>query len=139
MFQCAEGVIKPIVYVGIIKNQKLLLVQYHQPPNPNKSGWWIPAPGLEFGQDPMAAAVAVVNDLGLSSIEMKLQDVESFVTPGGWHLISHFVGATSDEPQIQGNIKAIRWVSAQELSDMNDIAHGKWEIEVGKSYFAADN
>ena len=52
MFETKEGVIKPIVYVGIIKDDKLLLVNYKKAPNPAKEGWWIPAPGLAFGEDP---------------------------------------------------------------------------------------
>lgn len=134
MFETKAGVIKPIVYVGIVNKDKLLLVDYKTAPNPAKAGWWIPAPGLEFGEDPLEKAQSVVQDLGFSAVDVKLQDAESFVLPGGWHLIYHFVCKVSGEPKAHDNIKAHRWVTTQELESMKDIAHGKWEIGVGKSY-----
>jgi len=45
MFETKEGVIKPIVYVGIVQDGRLLLVDYKEAPNPEKKGWWIPRPG----------------------------------------------------------------------------------------------
>jgi hypothetical protein len=111
-----------------------LLVDYKTPPNPAKSGWWIPAPGLEFGEDPTEKAAAVMTGLGFSKENLKLQDIESFVLPGGWHLIYHFVGHVAGEPKANENINAFKWVTAHELESMKDIAHGKWEIGVGKSY-----
>lgn len=136
MFETQEGIIKPIVYVGVINDGKLLLVDYKISPNPAKSGWWIPAPGLEFGEDPAEKAGAVLNDLGYSNAKPRLHDVESFVLPGGWHLIYHFVCHVSGEATSGANIKSYKWVTAQELEGMKDIAHGKWEIGVGKSYLA---
>lgn len=134
MFETKEGTIKPIVYVGVIKDGKLLLVDYKIAPNPAKSGWWIPAPGLEFGEDPAEKAAAVLSDLGYSNAKPQLQDVESFVLPGGWHLIYHFASHVSGEAALSANIKSHKWVTAPELESMKDIAHGKWEIGVGKSY-----
>jgi hypothetical protein len=134
MFETKEGVIKPIVYIGIIKDHKLLLVDYKTAPNSTKSGWWIPAPGLNFGEDPTEKAASVLASLGLSSDNFKLHDIESFVLPGGWHLIYHFTGQVTGEPKANENITAFKWVTAHELEAMKDIAHGKWEIGVGKSY-----
>lgn len=134
MFECKEGTIKPIVYVGIIKDERLLLVQYDKAPNLTKSGWWIPAPGLEFGKDPQDTATLVAQNMGLELTDLKLNEVESFVLPGGWHLIHHYIGHTSSEPNVGDNIKATRWVSSEELAQMKDLAHGKWEIGVGLRY-----
>jgi ADP-ribose pyrophosphatase YjhB (NUDIX family) len=134
MFETKQGIIKPIVYVGILRDNRLLLVDYKQAPNPAKSGWWIPAPGLEFGEDPEEKAAAIAADFGFTKTDIKLKDVESFTTPGGWHLIYHFVGQVVGEPKANENIQAFKWVTAEELEAMNNIAHGKWEIEVGKSY-----
>lgn len=134
MFETKGGTIKPIVYVGIINNGKLLLVDYNESPNPSKSGWWIPAPELEFGEDPQEKAQKVCDELGIKVDEIKSFDVESFVLPGGWHLICHYLVKTESEPKAGGNIKAIRWTSSDELSQMKDIAHGKWEIGVGQRY-----
>jgi hypothetical protein len=136
MFETKSGVIKPIVYVGLIKGDRLLLVEYKTAPNPTKAGWWIPAPGLDFGEDPKEKAIAVAAELGFPDLSLKLQEVESFVTPGGWHLIYHFTGRVKNEPKLSGNIKNFKWVTIQELEAMNDIAHGKWEIEIGKSYLS---
>jgi ADP-ribose pyrophosphatase YjhB (NUDIX family) len=134
MFEAKEGTIKPIVYVGVICKEKLLLVDYKQAPNPNKTGWWIPAPGLNFGEDPAEQAAKVVAELGLAAQSIKLKDVESFVLPGGWHLIYHYVVKTESETVQNPNIKDFKWVTSDELSKMKDIAHGKWEIGVGMSY-----
>lgn len=134
MFETKEGVIKPIVYVGIIKSGKLLIVDYFNAPNPSKSGWWIPAPGLEFGEDPMEKAESIVSDFGFSNNQLKLKSVESFVLPGGWHLIYHFVCNVTGELNPNENIKAHKWVTPKELEEVTNMAHGKWEIGVGKSY-----
>lgn len=137
MFETAEGVIKPIVYVGILRNDKLLLVQYKTAPNPAKGGWWIPAPGLAFGEDPQEKAETVVADLGLPATHLKLHHVESFVLPGGWHLIHHYICRVQGDVKATDNILAHKWVSLTELESMKDIAHGKWEVGVGKSYLLA--
>lgn len=134
MFETKEGTIKPIVYVGIIKDSKLLLVDYKNAPNPAKSGWWIPAPGLEFGEDPAEKAKTVLKEMGYTNASPQLHDVESFVLPGGWHLIYHFVCKVSGEVEPNDTINSIKWVTAQELEGLKDMAHGKWEIDVGKSY-----
>jgi ADP-ribose pyrophosphatase YjhB (NUDIX family) len=134
MFETKEGTIKPIVYVGIIKDNTLLLVDYKTAPNPAKSGWWIPAPGLEFGEDPAEKATAVLSEFGYPNANPQLHDIESFVLPGGWHLIYHFICRVSGDVTSGGNIKSHKWVTAEELENMKDIAHGKWEIGVGKSY-----
>lgn len=134
MFETKRGVIKPIVYVGIVKGDRLLLVDYTSAPNPDKKGWWIPAPGLEFGEDPQEKAQAVLAELGYISTPVKLYSVESFVLPGGWHLIHHYVCKVTTDPKSHDNFKAYKWVNQAELESMTDIAHGRWEIGVGKSY-----
>jgi ADP-ribose pyrophosphatase YjhB (NUDIX family) len=136
MFETKAGVIKPIVYVGIIKKKKLLLVEYKRSPNPTRSGWWIPAPGLEFGEDPRQKALNVTQDLGCFAESLELQDVESFVTPGGWHLIYHYRVRILSEVTLAENVKRIRWVSAEELAEIDDLAHGPWEQGVGQKYLA---
>ncbi|MBS1983249.1 MAG: NUDIX hydrolase [Bdellovibrionales bacterium] len=137
MFETKAGIIKPIVYVGITKGDKLLLVDYAEAPNPAKSGWWIPAPGLEFGEDPKEKAEETVRSFGIEIDSIALHDVESFVMPGGWHFICHYLIKTSSEPQSTANIKNFRWVTKEQLSEMQDIAHGKWEKGVGMSYLGA--
>jgi len=134
MFETKEGMIKPIVYVGILNGDRLLLVDYKTAPNPAKTGWWIPAPGLEYGQDPKDLAAKTAEELGIQTESLQLKDIESFVLPGGWHLIYHFVIQTKTAEIQSPHIKNFKWVTASELSEMKDIAHGKWEINVGRSY-----
>jgi hypothetical protein len=134
MFETKEGLIKPIVYVGIVNEDLLLLVDYLAAPNPGKAGWWIPAPGLQYGEDPFEKASKLAEDLGVKAESIQLHNVESFVLPGGWHLIYHYVIKTHTKQIQHSNIRDFKWVKAQELSEMTDIAHGKWEINVGRSY-----
>ena len=134
MFLTSQGSIKPIVYVGIIREGKLLLVDYHVAPNPERAGWWIPAPGLEFGEDPLAKAQSVLRELGFDGDLARLQNVESFVLPGGWHLVYHFVARVDREPCEHGNVRAHRWTDARELETMKDLAHGNWEAKTGRRY-----
>lgn len=127
-------IIKPIVYVGILKEGRLLLVDYKTAPNPSKKGWWIPAPELAYGEDPQEKAQSVIADFGFNQASPQLHSVESFVLPGGWHLIYHYICHVQSEPKHHENIGAYLWVSPDELASMTDIAHGKWEIAVGNSY-----
>jgi len=136
MFETKEGVIKPIVYLGVIREEKLLFIDYVQAPNPAKNGWWIPAPGLKFGEDPTKKAETLLSDFGFSGTPPKLHNIESFVLPGGWHLIYHFICVVNMDIKPNKNIKTHKWVSADELENMKDLAHGKWEIEIGKSYLS---
>ena len=134
MFETKEGTIKPIIYLGLIKENKLLVVEYKSAPNPTKSGWWIPAPGLEFGEDPTEKASQTLAELGYKNSIPQLFGVESFVLPGGWHLIYHFICRVADDVHLSENIKNYKWITTEELENAKDIAHGKWEIHVGKSY-----
>jgi len=134
MFKTSEGIIKPLIYVGIIRDQKLLMVDYVEAPNPEKKGWWIPSANLKFGEDPTEIAANTVKALGFAPDKLKLHGVESFVLPGGWHLICHFVCEVSGDVNQGPNIKAHKWVSSDELAAMTDVAHGKWEISVGREY-----
>lgn len=136
MFETKQGTIKPIVYVGMIQEKKLLMVDYKDAPNPTKSGWWIPAPGLDFGEDPSEKAAKVVEELGFEPASLSLHGVESFVLPGGWHLIYHFTCTVKGQPKANPNIKQHKWVSSEELKTMKDVAHGRWEVGVGTSYLA---
>ncbi len=134
MFATKEGVIKPIVYVGFVKENRLLLVKYKTAPNPDKNGWWIPAPGLKFGEDPIEKAATVATEYGFSDSNIKLHNVESFVLPGGWHLIFHFVCRVKNEPKQHENVIQYKWVECEELVAMKDLAHGNWEIGVGQAF-----
>lgn len=136
MFETNAGVIKPIVYVGIRNDNRILIVLYKESPNPNKTGWWIPAPGLHFGDDPKEKAEKVCIDFGIDIQDFKIFDVESFVILGGWHLITHIIVDTNSDPKPNSNIQEYKWVTSEQLSQMTDLAHGQWEIGVGKRYLS---
>jgi hypothetical protein len=67
---------------------------------------------------------------------IRLIGVESFVLPGGWHLISHYLITTDSDPALATNIKATKWVNKHELAEMRDIAHGQWEVALGLRFLA---
>jgi ADP-ribose pyrophosphatase YjhB (NUDIX family) len=134
MFETPKGNIKAIVYMGILRDEKLLIVDYEKAPNPDKKGWWIPAPDLEFGEDPSERAAKLVKELGFSNEKLKFFQVESFVLPGGWHLIFHFICRVSGDLGHPPNIRASKWVGLADLAEINDMAHGKWEISVARKY-----
>lgn len=134
MFKTDEGILKPIVYVGIIKDNRLLNVDYLKAPNAVKVGWWIPAPELEYGEEPQKKAVQICQEFGIQVNSMKLHDVESFVSPGGWHLLFHYVIKTLSEPCVNPNVRNFRWITDSELSEVKDMAHGNWEVRAGQSY-----
>src|SRR5437868_182491 len=96
-FETKLGTIKIITYVSIIKNGKILLVDYDQAPNPAKMGWWIPAPEIQFGEHPEERVTQVLESLGLKDELAKLEDIESFETGTGWHLIFHYVVDTTKD------------------------------------------
>lgn len=134
MFETKEGVIKLIVYIGVINRGRLLILEYVNSPNPTKSGWWIPAPELKFGEDPEVIVQNTCRDLGLDAASLILSSIESFVVRGGWHFICHYTVKTNSELKLNSNIKNFKWVNIEELEQMKDMAHGKWEIEVGKKF-----
>ena len=129
-----NGKIKPIVYLGVVRDGKILLVQYTTPPNPSRSGWWIPAPELVWGEDPTEKARQIQRELGLEQGKPVLSRVESFVTPGGWHLVFHHLLTSGSEVRKSKNIKDFLWVSETELLHMDDLAHGSWEKEVAQAF-----
>ena len=134
MFESAQGIIKPIVYVGIVKEGKLLLLDYKKAPNPDRKGWWIPAPGLEYGGDPEKKALATAKDLGIEPESIYLIGTESFKNPGGWHILFHFRITTKSELMAHPNVNAGIWLTSKELGLRNDIAHGTWEISLGQDF-----
>ena len=76
-FETNEGVLKLIVYVAVVSEGKILLVQYDDAPNPDRGGWWVPAPEMTYGQGPHELAKEVLG--------------ESFTSPGGWHCMFHYL------------------------------------------------
>lgn len=134
MFRTEQGVIKPITYIGIIKDNRLLIIDYKEAPNPIREGWWIPAPPLEYGQSPEDGALQVLKSLGIEDGRPELKDVESFVTSNGWHLIFHYVAHITEEIKPNSNIKSYKWVSSNDLPEAQTFAHGQWERALARFF-----
>lgn len=123
-----EGILKLIVYVGIRREGRLLLVEYASAPNPDKSGWWIPAPEVEYGGDPLECATDELVALGFPDVEPCLMDVESFTMGGGnWHVIVHYVADVDADPAPGPNIRQWAWIDPGTMPEPEKFAHGKWE------------
>ena len=82
-FETEEGILKLIVYVAVVSDGKILLVQYDAAPNPDRGGWWVPAPEMRYGQGPDELAKEVLAELGIGDCAAELVETESFTTPGG--------------------------------------------------------
>jgi hypothetical protein len=129
----ANGALKLITYLGIRNRGQLLLIDYVVPPNPDKAGWWIPAPELGYGDDPYELAQAEAGRLGFSDVNPHLMDVESFTMgEGNWHFIVHFVLDVSGDPVPSDNIRRWKWAAPSDLPDASSFAHKRWESELAK-------
>ena len=131
------GDLKPIIYLGAIGPKGLLIVRYKTPPNPIRQGWWLPAPEINYGEDPSEEATKVAKDMGLDVHHQVLNGVESFVSNGAWHLMCKYhldvTGEVSHE-----NIVESRWVTADTLPAAKEFAHGNWEVDLCR-YFLSQN
>jgi ADP-ribose pyrophosphatase YjhB (NUDIX family) len=126
-----QGVLKLITYVGIRWGGRLLLVDYASAPNPDKKGWWIPAPEVEYGGDPLERAAEELAILGYLDVEPRLMDVESFTMgDGNWHVIIHYVADVNSDPDPGADIQKWKWVDQASLPEPSQVAHGKWEVKL---------
>ena len=128
-FQTSEGLLKLIVYVGLRRDGKLLVVDYETPPNPDKQGWWIPAPELAYGEDPMERAEKVAAEFGYpDAAGLRLMDVESFTMgEGNWHVIVHYVLDVAADPTPGANVRRWQWLPAGGSPGPEGFAHRRWE------------
>ncbi len=122
-----KGVLKLITYVAVVKEDRILLTEYVTPPNPDKPGWWIPAPELEFGEDPLDVARGVLTDLGAKDASLFLLETESFQTPTAWHCMFHYRAVVADDVQPGDKFARCEWFSADTLPSADEFAHGGWE------------
>jgi len=124
-----EGLLKLIVYVGLRRDGRLLVVDYETPPNPDKPGWWIPAPELAYGEDPMERAEKVAAQFGyVDAAGLRLMDVESFTMgEGNWHFIVHYVLDVSSDPSPGPEVRRWQWLAAGASPGPEGFAHRRWE------------
>ncbi len=126
-FETSDGTLKLITYVSVVRRDAVLLVKYVTPPNPDKAGWWVPAPEIEFGQDPLETVGSVLGSLGLSGATPDLVETESFTVGGAWHLMLHYRVTTDMDPAPDATYDDCAWFAAADLPPAGDFAHGGWE------------
>jgi ADP-ribose pyrophosphatase YjhB (NUDIX family) len=130
-----SGDLKPIIYLGAIGPEGLLIVRYKTPPNPCKQGWWIPAPEIGYGEDPSDEVAALAKDLGLQVRHQELAGVDSFMANDAWHLVFKYrVEVTGDVSH--ENIEEARWVTTASLPSANEFAHGNWEVDLCRFFLS---
>ena len=124
-----EGLLKLIAYVGLRRGGRLLVVDYESPPNPDKTGWWIPAPELAYGEDPLERAEKVAAEFGYADASaLRLMDVESFTMgEGNWHVIVHYVLDVAADPSPGPNVRRWQWLAVADSPGPEGFAHKRWE------------
>jgi hypothetical protein len=137
-FQTREGQLKLITYVGIRRGGRLLVVDYETPPNPDKPGWWIPAPEVAWGEDPMERAARVAAGLGYpDAAGLRLMDVESFTMgEGNWHVIVHFVLDVAHDPTPGPDVRRWQWLAPDASPGPEGFAHKGWEERLARRMLA---
>ena len=133
--QTEHGPLKPIIYLGAVGPAGLLLVTYKTPPNPEKKGWWLPAPEIGYGEDPADQAAKIVQELGLELKRLRPEGVDSFVANGAWHLIFKYRVDVTGEVENE-NILYHRWATADTLPSAAEFAHGNWEHELARFFLS---
>jgi|SRR5579885_3627194 len=133
---CTEyGELKPIVYLGAIRSNSLLIVKYRTPPNPTKQGWWLPAPEIQYGQDPAEQAAKLVSSLGLSLHRQVFAGLESFIANNAWHLLFKYRCEVSGEVK-HDNVADCNWITLDNLPPATEFAHGNWELDLCRYFLS---
>ena len=134
--QTEHGILKPIIYMGAIGPNGLLIVKYKTPPNPEKQGWWLPAPEIAYGDDPSERVAKLAKDMGLQVHHQSLVGTDSFMANDAWHLLWNFRMHVSGEVSYD-NVTEHRWVTAGTLPSAHEFAHGNWEVELCRFFLSA--
>ena len=130
-----HGLLKPIIYLGAIGPAGLLIVKYKTPPNPEKDGWWLPAPEIEYGEDPAEQVAKLVQDLGLESKRLRPEGVDSFMANGAWHLVFKYRVDVTGNVENE-NVLYHRWATAETLPAAAEFAHGQWEYDLCRFFLS---
>jgi ADP-ribose pyrophosphatase YjhB (NUDIX family) len=132
-----QGDIKPIIYLGAIGAKGLLIVKYKVPPNPLSPGWWLPAPEINYGEDPSEGAAKVAKEMGLDVRRQQLIGIDSFVNNNAWHFMCKYRMDVAGEVSHE-NIEDYRWVTVDSLPPASEFAHGNWEVELCRFFLGAE-
>ena len=97
----------------------------------------MPAPEINFGEDPSEEPAKLVADLGLDLRMQTLVGVDSFMANGAWHLMCKFLVEVEGQVSHE-NIEETRWVTAETLPAAAEFAHGNWEVELCRFFLGAE-
>jgi hypothetical protein len=133
--QTEHGPLKPIIYLGAIGPAGLLIVKYKTPPNPEKNGWWLPAPEIAFGEDPAEEMAKLVTSLGLQAKRLRPEGVDSFVANGAWHLVFKYRADVTGDLENE-NVVDHRWITLESMPSAPEFAHGQWEVDLCRFFLS---
>ena len=135
LFETPNGKIKFVCYVGIIKDDRILLVEYENPPNPEKKGWHVPTLELNFGEHPEDQVKGILKDFGIRPGHIKLVNTESTLdSQRTWHMLYYFRVDTTDDLFRAKNVRRHGWFLANGLPHPIEQQHGKWEQNLALSF-----
>ncbi|MCX6119118.1 MAG: NUDIX domain-containing protein [Proteobacteria bacterium] len=120
---------KLVTYLLLRKSNKVFLVQYKDSPNPNRKGWWVPAPELAYGEHPEDCAKRILKSVGISESKLMLSGVDSFVTKD-WHVLFYYVADVTADPVLGAEYEKGEWFELDNLPEDSAYAHGKWEKDL---------
>lgn len=117
---------KLVTYLLPRRGDQVYLVRYKESPNPKRSGWWIPAPELTFGEHPEDCAKRILKSLGVEQATLRAAGIDSFVTKE-WHILFYYIGDTTEMPTPGPYYEAGQWFSIDALPAAGEFAHGGWK------------
>jgi len=117
---------KLITYLLPKQKSKVYLVRYRDSPNPNRSGWWIPAPTLNYGEHPDECAKRICQSLGFESCKPHFSGIDSFVTRD-WHILFNYTADVRGMPKLGPEYASGQWFELKDLPQAEEFAHGSWE------------
>ncbi|MHC4428929.1 MAG: NUDIX hydrolase [Planctomycetota bacterium] len=121
------GSLKLITSIGVMRDGKVLLVDYKMPSKSRKQGWWIPTPEFDYGEHPERAVESALEELGLAGSPIRLTSVDSFVRGTGWHLVLHYRVDAAREPEPGETIRKVAWFGPADLPRAEAFANGEPE------------
>ncbi|MEO8211244.1 MAG: NUDIX hydrolase [bacterium] len=124
---------KLIADVAVFSNDEVLLVKYKdQNKYDHQIGWFLPDDLVKEFEHPDDAAKRILKEqLNLSDIKIKLENIESF--QGGdksWHLVFHYKTELQAKTGVKPSeeIQTVEWFALNNLPDKKDVAHHGWAL-----------
>lgn len=120
---------KLVTYLLLRRVDQVYLVRYKESPNPKRSGWWIPAPELEFGEHPEDCAKRILKSLGIELATLHSAGIDSFVTKD-WHILFYYTADMTETPTPGPQYEVGQWFPLSDLPAASEFAHGGWERDL---------